>query len=320
MNTCPYLSIVIPVYNEEKTLPHLSKRLFPSLDSLNVSYEVIFVNDGSKDNSFEVLKKLYEEKPDHVRVIDLYKNAGQHLAIFVGFEKMRGQVAITLDADLQNPPEEIKKVLDKFEEGYDYVSSAREKRKDSFFRTYFSKIANWVRRKITDIDLEDHGCMLRAYSKDVVTFITQTQEPSPYIPALAYKFSRNVAEITVRHEERSAGQSNYNLYKLMRLSFDLMTGFSLVPLQLFTFLGLLTSFFSGILVIYMLTRRLMIGPEVNGVFTLFAITFLLLSIIIVGIGLVGEYIGRIFQSVHRRPPFIIRTVLENSPASFSEKN
>ncbi|MBY0281249.1 MAG: glycosyltransferase [Alphaproteobacteria bacterium] len=306
----PYLSIVIPVYNEEENLPALSSRLIKSLDCLGKSYEIIFTNDGSKDKSLEILAGFHKTHPDKVRVIDFHGNFGQHMAIIAAFEISRGDFVITLDADLQNPPEEIGKLVAKMEEGYDCVGSYRDSRKDTFFRTYISKLVNLVREQITDIHMRDQGCMLRAYSRSIVNQIISSEERSTFIPALAYKFSTNPTEVEVKHDARAAGESKYNLYKLIRLNFDLITGFSLVPLQLFTMFGMVISFLSGLLVVYMVGRRLLIGPEVEGVFTLFAILFFLVSVVIMGIGLVGEYLGRIFQSLSHRPRFVIREIIE----------
>lgn len=309
-NPSPYLSIVIPVYNEEENLKTLCTRLIKSLDALDKSYEIIFTNDGSKDRSLEILREFHKIYPDKIRVIDFHGNFGQHMAIIAAFEISRGQVVVTLDADLQNPPEEISKLIAKIDEGYDYVGSYRDARKDTFFRTYVSKLVNFVREKITDIRMRDQGCMLRAYSRMIVNQIVSSEERSTFIPALAHNFSINPTEVEVRHDARAAGESKYNLYKLIRLNFDLITGFSLVPLQIFTIFGMFISFLSGFLVIYMFLRRLLIGPEVEGVFTLFAILFFLVSVVIMGIGLVGEYLGRIFQTLSHRPRFIVKEIIE----------
>ncbi len=304
-----YLSVVIPVYNEEENIQNLCKRLISSLDKLKKTYEIIFTNDGSKDRSLELLSSFHKKHPDKIRIIDFHGNYGQHMAIMAAFEISQGEVIVTLDADLQNPPEEIAKLIAKIDEGYDYVGSYRDSRKDNAFRTYVSKIVNFVRELITDIKMSDHGCMLRAYSREVIRQIVASQERSTFIPALAYKFSFNPTEVEVKHDERVAGVSKYNLYKLIRLNFDLITGFSLVPLQLFTMFGMVISLLSGLLVAYMLGRRILIGPEAEGVFTLFAITFFLISVVIMGIGLVGEYLGRIFQNISHRPRFVIRKVI-----------
>ena len=310
MNQTPNLSVVIPVYNEEAVLEALFARLYPALDALKLSYEVIFINDGSRDRSAGILSAQYEKRPDVTRVILFNGNFGQHRAILAGFEYARGERVVTIDADLQNPPEEIGKLLAKMDEGYDYVGSIREKRNDSLWRHVASRIINQIRDKITSIRITDHGCMMRAYDRRIVQTINQCQEMNTFIPALAYSYSQHPAEVMVKHEERFAGESKYSFYKLIRLNFDLMTGFSLVPLQFFSMAGLVISPLSGLLVVYLLGRRLFIGPEVDGVFTLFAIVFFMLGIALFGIGMLGEYIGRIYQEVRQRPRYLISAVLE----------
>ena len=306
----PELSVIIPVYNEEAVLEALFARLYPALDALKLNYEVIFVNDGSRDRSTGILTAQYEKRPDVTRVILFNGNFGQHRAILAGFEHARGERIVTLDADLQNPPEEIGKLLAKMDEGYDYVGSIREKRNDSLWRHVASRIINRIRDRITNIRITDHGCMMRAYSKRIVQTINQCQEMNTFIPALAYSYSQRPAEVVVKHEERFAGESKYSLYKLMRLNFDLMTGFSLVPLQVFSMIGMAISALSAVLVAYLMVRRLILGAEAEGVFTLFGIAFFLIGIALFGIGILGEYIGRIYQEVRQRPRYLISEVLE----------
>lgn len=306
----PTISVVIPVYNEEAGLESLFTRLYPALDKLQESYEIVFVNDGSRDHSAAVLREQFALRPDVTRVILLAANAGQHMAIMAGFENCRGEIILTLDADLQNPPEEIGKLIAKMREGHDYVGSIRRHRQDSLFRTWASKAMNRLREKITRIQITDQGNMLRAYSRGVVDAINSCKEVATFIPALAYTFSRNPTEVVVEHEERSAGESKYSLYSLIRLNFDLMTGFSLVPLQWFSMLGILVSMGSGALFLLLIGRRLILGPEAEGLFTLFALAFFLIGLSLFGIGLVGEYIGRIYQQVRHRPRYLIEAVLE----------
>lgn len=310
MSQNPNLSVVIPVYNEEAVLDAMFARLYPALDALKISYEVIFINDGSRDRSAGMLSAQFDKRPDVTRVIMFNGNFGQHRAILAGFEHSRGERVVTIDADLQNPPEEIGKLLAKMDEGYDYVGSIREKRNDSMWRHVASRIVNKVRDKITNIRITDHGCMMRAYSKRIVQTINQCQEMNTFIPALAYSYSQRPVEVIVKHEERFAGESKYSLYKLMRLNFDLMTGFSLVPLQVFSMLGMAISFLSAVLVAYLMVRRLILGAEAEGVFTLFGIAFFLIGIALFGIGILGEYIGRIYQEVRQRPRYLISEVLE----------
>ena len=309
----PELSVVIPIYNEEAGLAKLYARLYPALDALGLRYEIIFVNDGSRDNSPALLADQFRLRPDVTRVVLLNGNYGQHMAILAGFEASRGEITVTLDADLQNPPEEIGNLVAKMREGYDYVGSIRRKRQDAAWRTYASKAMNSLREKITHIKITDQGNMLRAYGRNVIDQINQCSEVNTFVPALAYTFARKPTEIVVEHEERTAGESKYSLYSLIRLNFDLMTGFSLVPLQLFSMVGMILSVASGLLVLLLLVRRFFLGAEAEGVFTLFTIVFFMLGVVLFGIGLLGEYVGRIFQQVRGRPQYVVKTVLQELP-------
>ena len=307
----PIVSIVVPVYNEELGLAELFSRLYPALDKLNVAYEIIFVNDGSTDRSAALLREQFQARPDVTRVVLFNGNFGQHMAIMAGFEHCRGSRIVTLDADLQNPPEEIGALLAEMDKGHDYVGSIRRQRQDSFFRRYASKAMNRTRERITNIKMTDQGCMLRAYSRDIVLAINQTRDTSTFIPALAYSFARRPIEIEVAHEERFAGESKYSLYKLIQLNFDLMTGFSTAPLQIFSLIGILISMMSIAFVIFLAIRRIIVGPEAEGLFTLFGIAFFLIGITLFGIGLLGEYVGRIYEQVRSRPRYMIEAILEH---------
>jgi undecaprenyl-phosphate 4-deoxy-4-formamido-L-arabinose transferase len=311
--SAPEISVVIPVYNEELNLPLLFSRLYPVLDGLKRSYEVVFTNDGSADSSIDLLKAQYEARPDVTRVIDFNANYGQHMAIMAAFERVRGSIIVTLDADLQNPPEEIPKLLLLIDVGHDYVGGFRINRKDSLFRTVASRIINGVRKSTTAIEMTDQGCMLRAYRRPIIDAIVRSGANNTFIPALAYSFSGNPTEVGVRHEERNAGVSNYSLYMLIRLNFDLITGFSLVPLQIFTMVAMACASGSFILVVILAIRRLFReGGEEGGVFTLFGILFFLISVTMVGIGLIGEYVGRTYQVVRTRQRYFVREVLERA--------
>lgn len=285
-------------------------RLVPVMDAYGKSYEIIFVNDGSKDNSQTVLEDLFAKRPDVIRVVQFMRNYGQHPAIMAGFEQVRGEAVVTLDCDLQNPPEDIPKLLDLIDKGHDVVGGRRSNRQDLAWRKAVSKLSNIVRKKITNIDMGDHGCMLRAYKRNIIDQIVEIGDASPFITALSQELAGNPTEIDVGHEERAAGESNYNLYKLIRYNFDLVTGFSLVPLQLFTLVGMVCSGASFLLVLYMISRRVIIGPEVDGVFTLFAILFFLVSVTMLGLGIIGEYVGRIYKEVRHRPRYMIKEILE----------
>jgi undecaprenyl-phosphate 4-deoxy-4-formamido-L-arabinose transferase len=307
----PYISVVIPVYNEQENLEALFTRLTAVMDRTGKPWEVLFTNDGSHDRSRTLLLDFYKQRPKQVRVIDFNGNFGQHMAIMAAFERVRGDVIVTLDADLQNPPEEIPKLLAAVEAGHDSVGGYRKDRHDSFFRKYASKIINGIRAKVTRIQMRDQGCMLRAYRKSIVEAIVASGETSTFIPALAYSYSANPAEVEVEHAARAAGESKYRLYDLVRLNFDLMTGFSMVPLHVFTLFGIVVSVLSLLFVAFLLIRRLIVGPEAEGVFTLFAILYFLVGVGIMGLGIIGEYIGRIYKEVRRRPRFVVRAIYED---------
>ena len=304
------VSIVIPVYNEEGNLPTLFARLNPVLDGLGKSFEVIYTNDGSADRSAELLAEEYQARPKVTRVIEFKNNYGQHMAVMAALERARGDTIVTLDADLQNPPEEIPVLLAKVDEGSDCVGGVRKNRQDSFFRRYMSKLVNRVRDRMTSIRMTDQGCMLRAYSREVTRGVVNSGAINTFIPALAYSLAKHPTEVEVAHEERHAGDSNYSLYSLTRLNFDLITYFTTGPLQLFTLLAMVCSGCSAILVVVLAGRRLVLGPEEGGLFTLFGVLFFLISVCMVGIGLIGEYVGRIYQVVRKRSSYLIDHILE----------
>ena len=308
----PQLSVVVPAYNEEPNVDELCSRLVKVLEGTHRSFEIIIVNDGSKDHTLDKLLIWQKKYPRYFRILDFNSNFGHHNALWAGFEHVRGDLIISMDADLQNPPEELPKLLEKADEGYDYVGSYRlGKRQDAKWRDWASKLDNRLRGKITDIHMSDQGCMLRAYKRSIIEAIIRCGDYTAFIPALAYKFCSRYTEIGMRHAPRFRGETKYGLYYLLRTHFDLMTGFSLVPLQLFTLFGFGLSAASFLLVIYMLGRRLIIGPEAEGVFTLFAILFFMVSVAIVGIGLIGEYVGRTYQIIQKRPRYILRKLYEN---------
>ncbi|HQY47128.1 MAG TPA: glycosyltransferase [Usitatibacteraceae bacterium] len=308
----PVLSVVIPVYNEEAVLPALFARLYPALDALGCTYEIVFVNDGSRDRSPALLREQFQARPEVTRVVLFNGNFGQHMAIMAGFEYCRGERIVTLDADLQNPPEEIAKLLAKMDEGHDYVGSIRLMRQDVAWRRLASRAMNRLRERLTHIRMTDQGCMLRAYSRPIVDAIRSSREVSTYIPALAYSFAHNPAEVEVAHEERAAGESKYSLYKLIRLNFDLVTGFSVVPLQLFSLFGIGVSIVALAAYFVVILKRILAG-EGDGLWVIWdrdILAFFLIGVLLFGLGLVGEYVGRIYQQVRERPRFLVQAILE----------
>ncbi len=310
----PYLSIVIPIYNEEENIPalwgRLSQVLTEAFPEAAKPWEVVFTDDGSRDRSLAMLVEIARTEP-RVKVVEFNRNYGQHSAIFGAFAEVRGQIIVTLDADLQNPPEEIPKLVAKVEEGYDVVGGWRQGRQqnDSFFRTMPSKLVNAVTRKTTGVKLHDYGCMLRAYSREVVNAMLMCKERSSFIPALANSFAKRITEVPVAHAERAAGESKYGLWKLINLQFDLLTSFSLLPLQMLSVVGVLIAFLGFALFLGLMIYRFL-HPEgtVGGVFSLFALLFFFVGAQFIAFGLLGEYIGRIYQEVRDRPRYMVKKV------------
>jgi len=305
MDEKPYVSVLVPVLNEEESLPELNERLRDALTGMRRSYEVIYINDGSTDRTEEILEAFHHED-GRIKVIEFNRNYGHHMALFAGFDFARGEIVVTIDADLQNPPEEIPRLVDKAEEGYEVVATYRKQRKDSLFRKLPSYIVNRITAKLVGVRLRDYGCMLRAYRRNIVDYMNMCPESSSFIPALANTFAKRITEIEVGHEERKKGTSKYSPFKLFRLNFDLMTNFSLLPIQFISMLGVVIAFLGLAFAIFLMVRRLLIGPEGEGTFTLFGVLFFFIGIQIFALGVIGEYVGRIYQEVRRRPRYIIK--------------
>jgi undecaprenyl-phosphate 4-deoxy-4-formamido-L-arabinose transferase len=302
------VSVVIPVYNEEEVLPALFDRLYPVLDALGEPCEVIFVNDGSRDRSAQMLAEQYRKRPDVTRVVLFNGNFGQHMAIMAGFERVRGRIAITLDADLQNPPEEIPRLLAAIDAGHDVVGTWRAGRADPAVRRAVSAGISWLVSQSVGVDIRDCGSMLRAYRRDVVEQVLRSAERAPFIPVLAASVARAPVDIASGHAARHTGRSRYSLLRFMRLGFDVMTGFSMMPIQVVSLVGIAVALagvgFGG----FLFVRRLIVGPESEGVFTLFAILFVFVGVLIFAVGVVGEYVGRIYLEVRGRPSYVVREI------------
>ncbi|MHB8111145.1 MAG: glycosyltransferase [Syntrophorhabdaceae bacterium] len=301
----PYISVLVPVLNEEESLPELNVRLHNALESVKKPYEIIYINDGSTDRTEQLLES-YHNEDNRVKVIEFNRNYGQHMALFAGFDFAGGEIVVTIDADLQNPPEEIPRLVAKAEEGYEVVATYRKQRKDSLFRKLPSYIVNRITAKLVGVRLRDYGCMLRAYRRNIVDYMNMCPESSSFIPALANTFAKRITEIEVGHAERKKGTSKYSPFKLFRLNFDLMTNFSLLPIQIISMLGVAIAFLGFVFAAFLMIRRLFLGPEGEGTFTLFGVLFFFIGIQIFALGVIGEYVGRIYQEVRRRPRYIIK--------------
>ena len=304
------ISIIIPVYNESINLLELLQRTLAACRSLNQPFEILLVDDGSSDGSDLMISKAANENPGEVVGVLLNRNYGQHSAILAGFEQAQGEIVITLDADLQNPPEEIPALVSKMEEGFDVVGTVRRNRQDTFFRRTASGIINKATAQATGVEMHDYGCMLRAYRKNIVQAMLQCQERSTFIPVLANSFARRTTEIEVEHAARTGGDSKYSVWKLVNLQFDLLTGMTTFPLRLLSLTGTAIALLGVGFGLLLLILRVAFGTDwaANGVFTLFAILFIFIGAQFIGLGLLGEYIGRIYQDVRARPRYFIHQI------------
>ncbi|MFS7382651.1 undecaprenyl-phosphate 4-deoxy-4-formamido-L-arabinose transferase [Rahnella inusitata] len=305
------VSVVIPVYNEEESLPALLSRTQAACQQLTQKYEIILVDDGSSDSSGDMLSAAAEQPGSHIVAVLLNRNYGQHSAIMAGFSHVTGDLVITLDADLQNPPEEIPRLVAKADEGYDVVGTVRANRRDSWFRKSASKMINMMIQRATGKSMGDYGCMLRAYRRHIIEAMLHCHERSTFIPILANTFARKTVEIPVQHSEREFGDSKYSLMKLINLMYDLITCLTTTPLRMLSVVGSVIALFGFVLAVFLILMRLINGPEwaAEGVFTLFALLFMFIGAQFVGMGLLGEYIGRIYNDVRARPRYFVQKVV-----------
>ena len=305
------VSLVIPVFNEETNLPELIRRCLKVCEEIDAPFEVILVDDGSSDGSPRIIATAAEQSDGVVVGVLLNRNYGQHAAVMAGFAESRGDVVVTLDADLQNPPEEIPKLVRKMEEGFDVIGTVRTPRHDTLFRRVASRIVNRAARKATGVIMHDYGCMLRAYRRHVIDAMLQCPERSTFIPVLANSFARKAAEIEVHHAERPNGDSKYGLWKLISLQFDLLTSMTTFPLRLLSVFGGMISIAGVGFGVFLLIMRIIYGPDwaAEGIFTLFAILFVFVGAQFIGMGLLGEYIGRIYHDVRARPRYFVHKVV-----------
>jgi undecaprenyl-phosphate 4-deoxy-4-formamido-L-arabinose transferase len=308
------VSIVIPVYNEEQSLPELLRRTEAACSQLDCEYEIVLVDDGSRDESAEMLLSAAAREGSQVVAVILNRNYGQHAAIMAGFEESKGDLVITLDADLQNPPEEIPRLLEQARLGYDVVATVRNNRQDSALRRWPSKLINKAVQRSTGVAMSDYGCMLRAYRRSVVDAMLSCRERSTFIPILANSFARHTTEVLVQHAEREHGDSKYSPMRLVNLMFDLVTCMTTTPLRMLSIVGFIMAFLGVLFAFILIALRLMFGAHWagEGSFVLFAVLFVFTGGQFIGMGLLGEYLGRMYSDVRARPRFFIERVLRNS--------
>nr|WP_236662945.1 undecaprenyl-phosphate 4-deoxy-4-formamido-L-arabinose transferase [Aeromonas hydrophila] len=308
------VSVVIPVYNEEASLPALLSRVTAACDQLSQDYEVILIDDGSHDGSTELIRDAAAVKGSKLVGVLLNRNYGQHAAIMAGFETAKGDLVITLDADLQNPPEEIPRLVEAAMQGYDVVGTMRRNRQDSWFRKTASKLINKSVQKATGVHMSDYGCMLRAYRRHIIDAMLCCQERSTFIPILANSFARRTIELEVGHAERAHGESKYGLMHLINLMYDLVTCMTTTPLRLLSIVGSVVAGIGFTFSILLILMRLILGADwaADGVFTLFAILFTFVGVQLLGMGLLGEYIGRMYTDVRARPRYFIHQIVRSA--------
>jgi len=320
MKGTPEVSVVIPVYNEQANLHELLQRCLDACRELSRSFEIILVDDGSQDASRGILREISSRETEVIAVL-LNRNYGQHAAVMAGFEASRGEIIVTLDADLQNPPEEIPRLVEAVDAGNDVVGSVRTPREDSLLRRIPSAVVNRIVQKATGVMMNDYGCMLRAYRRPVVEAMLSCRESSTFIPVLANSFAGRTTEIEVAHSARSRGESKYSLWKLIRLQFDLLTSMTTFPIRALTAVGLVISAMGFGFGLFLLAARLCYGAgwAADGVFTLFAVLFFFIGAQFVGMGLLGEYVGRIYEDVRARPRYFVQEILGREPGAEEEK-
>ncbi|XBS69254.1 undecaprenyl-phosphate 4-deoxy-4-formamido-L-arabinose transferase [Acerihabitans sp. KWT182] len=316
------VSIVIPVFNEQESLTALIERTGAACRQLSLPFEIILVDDGSSDNSVDILSAAAEQPDSHIIAVLLNRNYGQHSAIMAGFLQATGDLVITLDADLQNPPEEIPRLVNVAQEGYDVVGTVRANRQDSWFRKFASHTINKLIQRSTGKAMGDYGCMLRAYRRQVVDAMLHCHERSTFIPILANSFARRTTEIEVSHAEREFGDSKYSFFKLINLMYDLITCLTTTPLRLLSLVGSVIAVSGFTLSVILIAMRLILGPKwaADGVFTLFAVLFTFIGAQFVGMGLLGEYIGRIYNDVRARPRYFVQKVIGQQQSSHTQEN
>ncbi|HEY0208595.1 MAG TPA: undecaprenyl-phosphate 4-deoxy-4-formamido-L-arabinose transferase [Acerihabitans sp.] len=315
------VSVVIPVFNEQESLPALITRTAAACRQLTQSYEIILVDDGSSDASVDIMTAAAQAPENHVVAMLLNRNYGQHSAIMAGFIQATGDLIITLDADLQNPPEEIPRLVAVAEQGYDVVGTVRARRQDSWFRKCASRAINRLIQRATGKAMGDYGCMLRAYRRQVVDAMLHCHERSTFIPILANSFARRATEIEVAHAERQFGESKYSLMKLINLMYDLVTCLTTTPLRLLSVVGSVIAVTGFSISVILIALRLILGPAwaAQGVFTLFAVLFTFIGAQFVGMGLLGEYIGRIYNDVRARPRYFVQQVIGARQSSSTQE-
>ena len=319
------LSIVIPLYNEEESIPSLYTRLTAALDDYGRPFEAIIIDDGSSDRSFELLAEI-ARKDTRYKIIRLRRNFGQTAAFSAGFHAARGDVIITMDADLQNDPADIPLLMSKIEEGYDIVSGWRKDRQDRFLdRKLPSMIANRMISNVTDVRLHDYGCSLKAYRRDLLQHVRLYGEMHRFIPALAVQVGGTVTEVPVNHHARQYGSSKYGISRTVRVMLDLITvwflgTYATRPIHVFGGLGLLSTFLGVLLGVYLTFVKLFMHENIGSrPLLMLAVLLVVVGVQLITMGLLGEMIIRTYYESQGKPIYYVRTVVANGEATADGK-
>ncbi len=297
------LTIVIPVYNSETTLPELYKRLKRVFINIGEDYEIIFVDDASRDNSWKVLEELHKQDP-RVKIIQLMRNFGQHNAIMCGFHYAQGEYVITMDDDLQNPPEEIPKLIGKIDEGYDLVYGEYVIKHHGLFRNIGSKIIQHIYRKI--FNRKTNITAFRIVRKQLVDCILKYNKNYVFIDGLLAWNTTKIGTVPVEHHDRAQGRSGYGVMKLITLSLNMITNFSIIPLQMVSISGFTFAGLGFILALYFFSKKIFYGIPVEGFTSLIIVVTIFSGIQLITLGLIGEYLGRVHLNINAKPQYEIR--------------
>jgi glycosyltransferase involved in cell wall biosynthesis len=308
------LSVVIPVYNEEESMRLLYEKLKAALDLLQKEYEILFIDDGSTDRTLSILEEI-QEKDKHLTVLSLRRNFGQTAAFAAGFDFARGDIVVTMDGDLQNDPADIPKLLDKIKD-HDLVSGWRKKRKDPFFtRRLPSMAANWLISNVTGVKLHDYGCSLKAYRRDVIKNLKLYGEMHRFIPAVASWYGVRVAEVETIHHPRMHGKSKYGISRTIKVVLDLITvkflqSFSTKPIQFFGPVGIASGFLGFLILFYLSIDKLFFGKDIGArPLLLLGALLVIVGIQLIGMGLIGEMLVRVYHESQRKPIYVIKKIL-----------
>jgi glycosyltransferase involved in cell wall biosynthesis len=312
----PELSLVVPVYNEEESLPLLMEAICTSLQSLKRDWEVIFVDDGSTDHSLDVLKRLVDANSDHARAVIFRRNFGQTAAIAAGIDHSRGTIIVLLDADLQNDPADIPMLLDKLDEGYDLVSGWRKDRQDNAItRNLPSHMANSLISNVTGVHLHDYGCTLKAYRRDALEGFRLYGEMHRFIPVFAHSVGARITELPVHHHARKFGKAKYGLERTVKVILDLFTvkfllDYSHKPMRLFGGTGITLMFFGFVMLLALFIRKLIEGIPIltSPIFSL-GVMFFILGFQSILMGLIAELLARTYHESQKKPTYTIRQIL-----------